>query len=199
MARRSSAASAETQPGLFGAPESLHRLFFALLPDAAARDAISAAFARVAHELPDARIVAPRRHHLTLVYLGESAGAHQGRVEAARRVAASLRASAFDVQLDRIVSFHGSRQSACVLRGGDAPAPVHGFHRELRDALLAEGLREPGHGEFVPHVTLAYAAQRIEAAVPVPAVRWPVCDFVLLHSIAGRSDYDVLGRWPLTA
>lgn len=200
MARRSSGIAAETQPGLFGAPEPLHRLFFALLPDATARDAISAAFVRVAPELPDARVVAPRRHHLTLVYLGESAGAREDRVDAARRAAEALRARVFEVRLDRIVSFHGGRlQSACVLCSDDAQAPVHGFRRDLRDALLVEGLRESGHGVFVPHVTLAYATRRMETALAVPPVHWQARDFALLHSVAGRSEYEVLERWPLTA
>jgi len=34
---------------------------------------------------------------------------------------------------------------------------------------------------------------------PVEPFEWTVREFVLIHSLLGRTEYRVLGRWPLAA
>ncbi|MCD9026674.1 RNA 2',3'-cyclic phosphodiesterase [Luteimonas sp. BDR2-5] len=190
-----------TQPDLFAAAVlPLHRLFFALLPDAAAQDAIQAAWRHVAPSLGDPRATPSHRLHLTLLYLGETAGPRVDWIEAATRAAASLQATSFPVVLDRIASFQGSQPPTVLRAADDANPALLAFQRQLRDACRIAGLRDAGHARFVPHVTLA----RPRIALPVPVavaspVRWQATRFVLVHSIAGCRDYARLGEWALGA
>jgi 2'-5' RNA ligase len=58
---------------------------------------------------------------------------------------------------------------------------------------------ESGKG-LVAHVTVLRDAGTTLPATPIAPVRWPVRDFVLVHSVLGReSAYHLLGRWPLPA
>jgi RNA 2',3'-cyclic 3'-phosphodiesterase len=47
-----------------------------------------------------------------------------------------------------------------------------------------------------PHVTLMYADRRVDSEAIAP-IGWTVTEFVLVHSLLGRSQYLALGRWPL--
>jgi 2'-5' RNA ligase len=51
---------------------------------------------------------------------------------------------------------------------------------------------------YTPHVTLLYG-DRLVADRPVDTVSWAVHEFVLVHSLLGRSRYNVLARFPLRA
>jgi 2'-5' RNA ligase len=54
----------------------------------------------------------------------------------------------------------------------------------------------PNAAHYTPHVTLAYGMPWI-AARPVDAVSWNVREFVLMHSLLGRTRHIALARWPL--
>ncbi|KLJ01976.1 2'-5' RNA ligase family protein [Luteimonas sp. FCS-9] len=182
------------QSDLFAAPSPVRSLFFALLPDADTRARIEAA-ARAT--VASARMTAPHRLHVTLLYLGESAGANPRWIAAARRAADAVAVSAFEATFDRVASFRGA-PPPCVLLGDDASnAPLHAFRAALHAAALAQGLREAGRTAFVPHVTLARPQQALPEAVAVQPIHWPVRAFSLLHSVRGQSDYERLGTWPL--
>jgi 2'-5' RNA ligase len=49
---------------------------------------------------------------------------------------------------------------------------------------------------FEPHVTLAYTARDV-AAEPVAPVSWLAGEFVLIHSLLGKTRHIPLARWPL--
>jgi 2'-5' RNA ligase len=51
---------------------------------------------------------------------------------------------------------------------------------------------------YTPHVTLLYG-DHLVADRRVATVSWPVYEFVLVHSLLGRSRYNVLARFPLRA
>jgi len=51
---------------------------------------------------------------------------------------------------------------------------------------------------YTPHMTLLYG-DRFVADEPVKPIRWAVHEFVLVHSLLGRSRYNVLARFPLRA
>lgn len=192
------AASTVAQADLFGAAEPRHSLFFALLPDAAEKQAMARAGdeLRSAHGL-SGKPIAAARYHLTLVFLGESAEPRPDMIEAACRVAIGLRVPAFECVLDACASFHGGNRSPCVLLASDEMSPVRAFQRQLRDALLAAGLKEPASRPFVPHVTLGYYRQQIESVQAIRPIRWPVRDFALLQGVHGQPQYVCMGRWSL--
>jgi 2'-5' RNA ligase len=102
---------------------------------------------------------------------------------------------AFDVTFQRVQSFRNSTGVfPLVLTGNDAPWRL--LHYELGARLKDAGLSGATHGEFKPHMTLAYDRQRLKAFA-IPEVEWTVRDFVLVHSRLGKTAHIHLGRWQL--
>src|ERR1700756_2203657 len=95
----------------------MHRLFFALMPDAITRHDINHAAALVQQRHPGlrARWVKPERFHATLNFLGDFPAIPDQVVEKAIAAADHLRAAPFDWTLDYAASFRG-REPPCVLR-----------------------------------------------------------------------------------
>ncbi len=178
----------------FDAAAPTDQLFFAIQPDADA----AARIAQLAHRLHDelglkGKPLALERFHVTLHDLGEYAGLPQNIVTAARDAAAAVALPPFDVVFDLVVSFGGG---SLVLRGGDGVAALTAFRQALGTAMTGAGLGRRVKRSFAPHVTLLYDARRV-AEQAVDIVGWQVCEFVLVHSKLGRTEYIQLGRWPL--
>ncbi|HEY0300012.1 MAG TPA: hypothetical protein VGC36_01675, partial [Rhizomicrobium sp.] len=60
------------------------------------------------------------------------------------------------------------------------------------------GLGGATKGDFKPHVTLLRDSLRV-APAPLAPIVWTVRDFVLVHSLLGRTTHIHLARWPLRA
>jgi 2'-5' RNA ligase len=188
------------------------RLFFAVLPDAAARERIGAVVAelRGAHGL-QARPVMADRLHVTMAMVGDFAGipgnllarASQAAQEAVRVVAP------FDVCLDRAQTFtsrlRGAGRRPLVLTCGDGMGEISGvaglqtLHQALSLALRKAGISGTAGNApaYTPHLTLMYDEHAVPE-LPVPAVAWRAAELVLLHSRIGQNiPYAALGRWPL--
>ena len=177
-----------------------HRLFFALMPDAATRHEINHAAALVQQQHPElrARWVRPERFHATLNFLGDFPALPDDVVEKARAAANGMRAAAFAWMLDYVASFRG-REPPCVLRGSQMPEPLLALWRNMHTTLVETGLRLRDERQFTPHVTLAYARHELPQAVPVvPPVVWQIDRFVLVHNVVGKGNYQVLGTWGLS-
>ena len=80
-----------------------------------------------------------------------------------------------------------------VALGDDGMVGVEALHHNLAQAL---GVAE--RPQFNPHMTLLYGTGPA-APLPLPPITWPVRDFVLIHSLAGLTHYEVVGRFPLSA
>lgn len=182
------------------APElvPLHRLFFALLPDAVTREQLRQAAQTVqsGHPALRARWVNPARYHATVHFLGDHVALREDLVDAASKAAGKLRALAFEWTLDGAGSFHG-RQPPCVLRSARVPDPLQQLWDELRQRLILLGQGRDIERHFSPHVTLAYSRGEALAHTPIPPVHWLVNELALVHSVVGQADYEVLARWPL--
>lgn len=190
------------QSSLFGSAPAVptDRLFLGLFPDAATAARIDALGAEVCarHGLRVPRHQ-PGRLHITLFHIGDWAGLPMDTVEAARTAAASLRAAPFSVVLDEVASFSGRRdQRPLVLKAAGGNAALQAFRAELGGALARNGLGRCVSRTFEPHVTLAYAAQTVDAEA-VPPITWTAQEFVLIHSLLGQTRHVVLGRWALDA
>lgn len=186
------------QFGGFAAQPQTDRLFFAVYPDAQAAQRIVelAQSVRAAHGLRGNPLRVDRVH-VTLHHLGDHAGVPESLVAAASEVAANMATPPFDVVLDCVASFPGrARKRPCVLRGGEgqANAPLLAFQAELGERLRAAGLGRYVERRFTPHVTLLYD-ERAVAPEPVTPVGWTVHELALVHSLIGRGQHRVLGRW----
>ncbi|MGC1550605.1 MAG: RNA 2',3'-cyclic phosphodiesterase [Rhodanobacter sp.] len=186
--------------GTHTTPAEIHRLFIALMPDAATCDQFArvADALKVSHPALRARWIRAARYHATLHFLGDQPMLRLDSVDAAKAAIDTIRCAPFTWTLDYAFSFHG-RQPPCVLRGTQMPEPLQRLWEDLRRALTLAG--QGGHIErhFTPHVTLAYSRSVMLDNVPIEPVTWQVDTLALIHSVVGQPDYHFLGRWPLVA
>ena len=191
-------------PGLEAPPVPTDGLFFAVLPDANTAASIAKLAQQICIETRSkSKLHAANRLHVTLQHLGNFAGGlPQERVDAAIKAAASIRMEPFSVEFDHALSFAPKpRPGPLVLGGSEGVVGLHTLHDALTRALQNAGFGDPAvlpnAAPYTPHVTLAYGMPWI-AARPVEAASWNVREFVLMHSVLGRTRHIALARWPLT-
>lgn len=174
------------------------RLFFALFPDRDVADCMAtlAAMQCARHGL-HGRPSSVDRLHVTLFHLGDSVGLREDVVEAAERAASQVRAAPFVVTFDRVVTFANQRRhKPFVLKSSGGNEALRVFHAQLGRSLYAAGLGRYVTAGFEPHVTLAYDARGVEAE-PVTPISWQAGEFVLIHSLLGKTRHIPLARWAL--
>ena len=170
------------------------RLFYAVWPDTAARDALAELAAAVAHRTGGRPTSTPNLH-LTVLFLGALADEHARIVPSAGEAAARA-GSPFVLTLERMGGF----RDAGVAWAGPrtVPPPLATVVTSLRAVLLSGGLAVDAR-PFRAHVTLARKCDRAlreELAVPIA---WHVHELTLVASTLapGGSRYDIVARWPL--
>ena len=175
------------------------RLFFAVFPDRVTALRI----AKLAHQLRGihglkGRPLAADRYHVSLHHVGDYAGLPEGVVSAASRAASGAVMPRFAVAFDRAASFRGRPgNQPLVLRGDDGVIGLTMLQDAVGSALEMAGLG-PRAPHYTPHLTLLYG-DRFVADHPVEPVGWTVHEFVLVHSLLGRSRYLPLARFALGA
>jgi RNA 2',3'-cyclic 3'-phosphodiesterase len=187
-------------PGIEPAQPPTDRLFFALQPDAATAERISALARglRGAHGLKGKPLAKPRLH-ITLSFLGDFIGLPEALLAAAREAATRVRQAPIALHFDRVGSFTGQpRRRPLVLRGDAGLQGVVALHDALTSALHGQGVRLADTRRFTPHLTLLYDA-RLLAEQRLDPIGWTANEFVLVDSHIGQSRHEVLGRFPLSA
>jgi 2'-5' RNA ligase len=165
------------------------RLFFALWPDAAVRDAVLSVAA--IHGITG-RLTPRRNVHLTLVFVGAVAERDLAGVGAAGDAVVG---EEFELMLDQLG--HVRRRRLSWLAASRAPEALLSLHGQLLESLRHSGFKVDGRPLW-PHLTLARKALPHDR-VRVPPIRWSVRSFCLVGSTlssAGAS-YQVLRKWPL--
>lgn len=176
-------------------PARTDRLFFAVAPDAAARERIHALAVHLRAELAlRGRPLGPERYHVTLAFLGDHAGLPPRLVEQVSACAGTIALPPFDVALDRVASFARGRGSPLVLLGGDGVAGLRALAAALAGRL--HDVARTDARPYTPHLTLL-RDDRVVAERPVAPIAWTAREFVLVHSAVGQGRHTVLGRWPL--
>jgi 2'-5' RNA ligase len=166
------------------------RLFFALWPDAPAREALAALAAEAARRT-GGRAVTTAKLHLTLLFLGEVDAA---RIPALVQAAAEVRAAGFDLVLDRLGAFARAR----VAWAGCAhpPAPLLALQSGLEGRLREAGWQTQDRA-FAAHLTLVRNARKPLRPEAITPVAWPVVSFALVESLPGGGGYRTLAAWDL--
>lgn len=176
--------------------------FFALLPDAPARDAIAGAGERFrkSHRVGGSPVGIDSLH-MTLCPMGRPERLRQPLEAALLAAAGEVRAQAFTATLDSAMRFSArDGQFPFVLC---ADAATTGAALTLRKAIAAAqarvGLQVNGVSSFLPHVTLqhGHAIDAIEESIST--IHWQVSEFALIRSFFGESRYEAIGCWPLAA
>ena len=172
------------------APDTL-RLFFALWPDDATRDALNRT-GKWLHQHWGGRRMRADTLHITLAFLGSTPA---DQLEALFACADAVQTDAFDLVLDQAGYWRHNRIGW--LGATQTPPPYVEMVGVLNAALRGAGYSVDAR-PHVPHVTLL--RNSVGGAVPeCEPVCWPISDFVLVAS-RRESDgmhYDVIRRWPL--
>jgi 2'-5' RNA ligase len=177
-------------------PFSNLRVFFALWPDADARDRLAALAAAVAARTRG-RAPPAANLHVTLAFVGEVPAE---RVAALNPIGAlvAARAAPFELTLDCTGTF---RRTGITWAGATRlPPQLEGLARSLFDALAAEGFAVDDR-PFSPHVTLARRCKAPEIGKLAAPIAWNVTQLVLNASetLSGAPRYRDLAAWPLVA
>jgi len=181
-------------------PQRADRLLLMVVPDAGG--ASSAARLRqelrASHRLRG-KAIATDRLHVTLHRVGDFAGVPQRIVARTRAVASAVSMWRFTVEFNGALSFRSRPGNwPLVLQGDEGVFGLFVLQRRLGRAMENAGLGR-ANPHYTPHMTLLYG-DRVVADEPVrPPIRWAVHEFVLVHSLLGRSRYNVLARFPLRA
>lgn len=180
----------EPGPNEAAAPATL-RLFFALWPDDATRDALNRT-GKWLHQHWGGRRMREDTLHITLAFLGETLAE---RLDALVACADSVRTEAFELVLDEAGYWRHNRIGW--LGAGETPTQHVELVKALNVALKADGFPVDAR-PHVPHVTLLRNSRGGEVPPCVP-VRWPIREFVLVQSNMDThgAHYEVIRRWPL--
>jgi len=181
-------------------PTPTDHLFLAIFPDDNAARLIAqlASRLRAAHGLGNKQL-ATDRFHVSLYSLGTYPGVPEIVVRAARKAAAALATSMppFKIKFNRAGSFATSSDNRpFVLRDSGDNAALVKFHRRLGTELGKCGFPYNHNSRFTPHITLLYTKQSA-AEESIDVLSWMVNEFVLVHSLLGKTRHIPLARWML--
>ena len=162
------------------------RLFVALWPDAALRNALAARRDAVpwpagTRPTPDDKL------HITLHFIGSWPAAALPRLEEA--LTAVPPAPRFELELETVAAWPNG---LVVLLARHVPPPLAELHARLAAALQSLGI-EIDRRRLRPHATLArHCPHRFDLPAPEP-LRWPVRGFALVQSVPAGG-YRVVRR-----
>ncbi len=167
------------------------RLFFALWPDDATRDALNRT-GKWLHQHWSGRRMRADTLHITLAFLGATPA---DQLDAVIARADGVRAEPYSLLLDQAGYWRHNRIGW--LGASETPSQHIALVEALNAQLRAAGFPVDAR-PHVPHVTLVRKSPG-EAVPACRAVSWPVGDFVLLKSVTGSdgAHYAVVHRWPL--
>jgi 2'-5' RNA ligase len=175
------------------------RLLLMVSPDAGSASAAAQQRQelRAKHRLRG-KAIATERLHVTLHHVGDFAGLPEGIVAKTCTVASAVSMWPFTVEFNGALSFRGRPGNLpLVLQGDEGVFGLLVLQHRLGRMMENAGLGRANQ-HYAPHLTLLYG-DRFVADEPVKPIRWAVQEFVLVHSLLGRSRYNVLARFPLSA
>jgi RNA 2',3'-cyclic 3'-phosphodiesterase len=177
-------------------------LFFAIFPDGATAVRVEylAEKAKRDHRMKGRPFPADR-FHVSLQSLGAYPARPADIIDRAIKAAAGVREHSFKVAFDRIEKFErkNAEKGPIVLSRAKGLPELQSFRERLLLALKQASLDRFLTRQFTPHMTLFYGEGLLEEHPIVPPVSWEVTEFALVWSHIGKTRYDILGTWPLSA
>jgi len=167
------------------------RLFFALWPPRETAQAL-AAWASEVQKHTGGKVTVIENIHLTLAFLGEADP------DKARAAAKAVKARRHELPID---SAKYVRRNEMVWVGPAAmPDALADLAAQLHGSLRAQSFVLEDR-PFAAHVTLIRKARPRKSLPPLPSVKWPVNEFVLIRSRTSSkgSTYEPVELLPLAA
>jgi len=167
------------------------RLFFAIMPDEAARARLDD-IARGTARASGGRASAAYTLHLTIVFVGTVPADSAVAVRAAGE---TLRWPSFELRLDALGSF--ARAGIAWAAPSSVPPELATANRELVRALADRGVPTDAR-PFRPHVTLVRRCSRVVEGPIEPPIAWNVDRVVLMSSrlLSEGPRYREIAGWP---
>ncbi|MCB1859666.1 MAG: RNA 2',3'-cyclic phosphodiesterase [Gammaproteobacteria bacterium] len=172
--------------------DDTQRLFFALWPDEGVKGLLRSLQESVSPK--SGRAVVAEDLHITLAFLGSVERRLLGCVEGAAQGVSGV--PPFSLKLDQLG--HWPRSGILWCGPGFVPVELRALVRYLWRALMRCGFT-PDDRAYTPHVTCYRRSSPISPRELLPALNWPVREFVLVRSIAGGSAprYRIIKKWSL--
>lgn len=179
----------------------MHRLFVALRPPPAIRDAL----ADLMDGIAGARWQDDDQLHVTLRFIG---AVDRPMAEDVAAALGAIHASAPTVSISGVGRFGQRGRTEALWAGIVPPEPLAALHRKVDQALVRVGL-EPERRAYLPHITLARLSRGLQVGPEVDAwlgrhasltsEPFAIHHLVLYESHLGRSgaSYEPIARWPL--
>lgn len=166
------------------------RLFFALWPDPALRQALQARVEKIAAAVGGKR-QRPDQWHVTLEFLGQ---VPRERQPALRAAAARVGGSPVSIDFDHVE--HWRKSQVVCLVASRVPTGLAALVLQLQAELAAEGFATETR-PFRPHVTLARKVRSAAGTCLEPPFLWQTKGFALVRSVTDPmgSRYEPLDWW----
>ncbi|MGO6995672.1 2'-5' RNA ligase family protein [Rhizobium leguminosarum] len=172
-----------------------HRLFFALCPP----DAVEQQAAAIADDYRRAFSLSgmPRLTtlHVSIIWVGDYPRLPEDVVFAARQAGATVESAPIAISFDRIMRFPQAR--SLVLCGEGGRKPLTRLHVQLGVGMYNAGLRHNVGRDYKPHMTLLYDLKAVPPTTLDTPVSWTASEFLLIHSVLGKTEHRIIDRWPL--
>jgi len=91
-----------------------------------------------------------------------------------------------------------AEKKPCVLLDAEGDTPLQRLRKQLGECLIHAGLGKQVTREFTPHLTLRYERTLVPEQSVAP-IAWTVGEFVLVHSLLGKTEHRMLQRWTLSS
>ncbi|NKK65966.1 MULTISPECIES: 2'-5' RNA ligase family protein [Rhizobium] len=172
-----------------------HRLFFALCPP----DAIEQQAASIAHDYRRAFSLSgePRLTtlHVSIIWVGDYPKLPEDVVFAAQQAGSTVESAPIAMTFDQIMRFPQAR--ALVLCGEGGRKPLTRLRVQLGVSMHNAGFPHNIGGNFKPHMTLLYDRKTVPPTSLDTPVSWTASEFLLVHSLLGKTEHRIIDRWPL--
>jgi 2'-5' RNA ligase len=172
-----------------------HRLFFALCPP----DAVEQQAAAIADDYRRAFSLSgmPRLTtlHVSIIWVGDYPRLPEDVVFAARQAGATVESAPIAISFDRIMRFPQAR--SLVLCGEGGRKPLTRLHVQLGVGMYNAGLRHNVGRDYKPHMTLLYDRKAVPPTTLDTPASWTASEFLLIHSVLGKTEHRIIDRWPL--
>ena len=169
------------------------RVFFALWPDEAVNEQFMQ-WAKLLHETCGGSITRPGNLHITLAFLGNVASSRLGEL---KLLATKIGGSAFNLSFTAPGYWRHNRIAWAA--PDDTPQVLSDLVKKLECSLQIAGFSFDER-PYAPHLTLLRKARWDPPPRPLKNINWEINEFVLVRSYQTESgsEYEVIGRWPLS-
>ena len=169
------------------------KVFFALWPDEAVNEQFMQ-WAKLLHETCGGSITKPGNLHITLVFLGNVA---RSRLDELKLLAAKLSCCAFNFSFTTPGCWRHNRIAWAA--PDETPQALSDLVKALECSLRTAGFSFDER-PYAPHLTLLRKARWDPPSRPFKNINWEISEFVLVRSnrTESGSEYEVIGRWPLS-